>query len=64
MTKEERRRLEIVAENGPEEKANEAMKKLKEINKTYHWCPDWDDMVICDEHKEIECCLCMVEFDK
>lgn len=52
-------KLVRVAENSRDEKASkEAMKKLREINPTYHWCAEWDSMVICDKDKEFECCLC------
>lgn len=30
----------------------------KKFNKTYHWCSEWDYMVICDSDKEFDCCNC------
>lgn len=40
-------------------KANLAMKILKKFfNKTYHWCGEYDDLVICDKDDEFEYCRC------
>lgn len=41
-----------------EDLANRCMAKLRELNHTYHWCVEWDYMVICDKDKEYELCIC------
>lgn len=46
------------AERGTDEESAEAMKKLREINQTYHWCHEWDGAVICDADEEFKACLC------
>jgi len=43
---------------GNDEDANAAMDELRQLNPTYHWCPDWDYMAICDKDKEYDCCTC------
>lgn len=57
------KRLIRIAELDPEiEGANSAMQQLKRtVNKTYHWCHDWDDMVICDTDPEFEACTCKLD---
>lgn len=51
--------LERIAEqSGVIDDAHLAMKMLRSINVTYHWCPDWDDAVICNKHNEFESCTC------
>lgn len=39
--------------------AKEALRKLREINPTYHWCQEWDYLVICDKDREYESCSCI-----
>ncbi|HET9136754.1 MAG TPA: hypothetical protein VFO76_08955 [Candidatus Kapabacteria bacterium] len=34
---------------------------LREIDPTYHFCPEWDEMLICSKDKEFECCLCEIQ---
>ncbi len=46
------------AESGTDEESSKAMKRLRKINPTYHWCWDWDGMVIADDHMEYICCTC------
>lgn len=58
MTDKEIEKLRRVAEMDNGGTSKEAMKKLREINPTYHWCYEWDGMVICDKDKEFEACLC------
>ena len=59
MKDDERRALAKIAENDKDEDtANSAMRQLRKVNSTYHWCPDWDFMVICNEDREHECCNC------
>lgn len=58
MTDQEIQKLRRIAEMGEDEKSKEAMKKLREINPTYHWCDEWDGMVIGDKDKEFDVCLC------
>lgn len=62
MKTQERKKLEHLAENTTNEaESKTAMLKLRNtFNATYHWCPDWDYMVICDEDKEIEGCSCEI----
>jgi hypothetical protein len=50
--------LERIAEQAETEDSSIAMRMLRSINHTYHWCPDWDDAVISDKHSEFECCTC------
>jgi len=50
--------LIAMAEKGTDEEAKWAMVKLREINPSYHWCFEWDEMVICDTDIEFECCIC------
>jgi len=39
--------------------ANRAMKILRSrYNSTYHWCLDWDQLVICDKDHEYKFCNC------
>lgn len=58
-TSGEIRRLERIAENTLDENESKAaMLKLRGLNKTYHWCAEWDYMVICDQHNEWKSCLC------
>ena len=38
--------------------AKAAMKQLKSINKSYHWCEEWDYLVMCDEDPEYASCMC------
>ena len=61
MKSKEIRDIEIVAENHTDdERSYEAMSFLREeVNPTYHWCPDWDYMVICDTDSEWEACGCV-----
>jgi len=40
-------------------KANEAMRRLREVNQSYHWCCEWDGLAICDEDEEFEVCSCL-----
>jgi hypothetical protein len=58
MNTRERRDLEIIAENSTDDKAMVAMTELRAINPSYHWCPDWDYMVICDTDSEWDTCTC------
>lgn len=65
MTDQEIRKLERIAENSKNGKASsEAMAKLQQINSTYHWCIEWDGMVICDKHPEFDVCLCFKNQNK
>lgn len=57
ITTEERRLIRI-AECGTDEESKEAFKQLKYLNSTYHFCDEWDGMVICDKSSEWDCCLC------
>ena len=50
--------LRYVAERLNGKEADEAMGKLRKINPTYHWCFEYDGMVICDTDIEYENCLC------
>jgi len=60
MTPKEIRKLERTAENSKlDAEAVDAMEQLRTINISYHWCPDWDYMVICDTHHEWESCTCL-----
>lgn len=58
-----RERLIYIAEYSKNiEYANSAMQQLKkDFNKTYHWCPDWDYMVICNDDKESDGCTCEIK---
>lgn len=58
MTTKEITKLEHTATFGPDEEAKNAMKVLRKLNKTYHWCAEWDYLVICDKDREFECCTC------
>jgi len=31
----------------------------QEVEQGYHFCPDWDYMVICPDDPEYEACLCI-----
>jgi len=55
-SQEERNRLERIATYGDDKAAAEAMVELKKINNTYHWCPEFDYLVVCNEHPEWEFC--------
>lgn len=54
----EEARLARIAERGTDEESREAIDKLKKIDPTYHFCMDWDDMVICCQDLEYRCCNC------
>lgn len=56
--KEKQRLLKIAETSDDEIEMKIAMAKLRKINPTYHWCPDWDFMVICDTDYEAKSCLC------
>lgn len=59
MNKSEINTLCRVAETSKNEKeVLEAMEKLRAINPTYHFCPDWDYMVFCDKDPEASGCNC------
>lgn len=59
MTKQE---LIRIAERGPlVEDQIFAMNGLRKINATYHYCPDWDYMVICNDDPEHQACTCKAE---
>lgn len=58
ISKKDINKLIRIAENGDSLSSKAAMRFLRRINKTYHWCPDWDYMVICDKSSEYDCCLC------
>lgn len=47
-----------VAIDGPI--GDKAMIKLREIDPTYHWCPNWDYMVLCASDPEAEGCTCEI----
>ena len=54
MTKEERELCDIAERDPDDEKANEAMKTLREkYDKTYFWCDDCDGLVT----TEADCCM-------
>jgi len=53
-----KQRLLRTAETGTESESKLAMALLRATNPTYHWCPDWDFMVICDQDLEYKSCLC------
>lgn len=59
-SKELIRELELtkIATFGTDEEAKEAMEELRKIDPSYHWCPDWDFMVICNSDTETSGCLC------
>lgn len=62
MEEDERLNLISVATfDESNEKANEAMGKLRKIDKTYHWCAEWDDLVICSSDIEANHCTCFEE---
>jgi len=44
--------------------AHAAMKKLRKINPTWHFCCEWDFLAICDNDIEWECCNCYEEKDE
>lgn len=59
MSNKEKRLAKIAEMSKCDYRASKAMKLLREkFNPTYHWCWDWDGMVIADTHKEYECCTC------
>lgn len=39
-------------------RASRAMKLLHKVDLTYHWCFDWDELVICANDREASCCTC------
>ena len=41
-----------------EEEARAAMRKLREMNDTWHWCEEWDGLAICNETQEFDFCCC------
>ena len=54
--------LEKIAETHPDDTvANAVMDKLREVNNTYHFCMDFDGMVICDKDEEWKVCYCFEE---
>ena len=62
MTRRELIDLIALAECGEKGPAEIAMKRLKdEVNPTYHWCHDWDLMVICDSDTEWDGCTCPIK---
>ena len=42
-----------------DEYANKAMRLLKKIDPTYHWCQEFDDLVICSSDDEAKFCNCL-----
>jgi len=52
---------DIATFNASDAMANKAMKILRSTNKTWHWCPDWDDLAICDVMMEFKYCNCIKE---
>ncbi len=51
--------LRAIAERDKDEsKASRAMEILRKADPSYHWCDDWDGMVICDKDEEFKCCTC------
>jgi len=56
--KNKQRLLKIAELSKDEEEMKAAMAKLRAMNPSYHWCPDWDFMVICDTDVEAKGCLC------
>lgn len=56
-------KLEQLAENSKnDDEAKQAMRILRVcVNHTYHWCPDWDDMVICNRHHAWKACTCDIK---
>jgi hypothetical protein len=61
METKEIKKLEWLAENSSDEVISKnAMLELRKVNATYHWCPDWDYMVICDDQIEINGCTCQL----
>lgn len=47
-----------VATNYRTDESNHAIRELKRRNITYHACPDWDYLIICDKDVEFESCGC------
>lgn len=47
-----------IATFGDDEEANKAMAELRKINPSYHWCPEWDYLAICDQDFEFKYCVC------
>ncbi len=59
MSKTEHNLINIATFHKEDSVANRAMKILrKRYNKTYHWCYEWDGLVINSSHAEASCCLC------
>lgn len=60
MNKYEKALLKLTLSND-EATALKAINKLKEINPTYHLCPEWDYLAICDKHDEFKICNCFFD---
>lgn len=59
MTKERENKLTHIATFSKSDvRANKAMKLLRQIDLTYHWCYDWDGLAICGSDMEATCCTC------
>jgi hypothetical protein len=59
MTDKAIKRLVRIAERDPDPvAAYGAMQMLRQVNPTYHWCYEWDEMVICDKDPEYDSCIC------
>lgn len=61
MRSKTKKEIELIkqAEIGVGKNANLAMVKLRqEFDKSYHYCEEWDFMVICDKDREFDCCMC------
>jgi hypothetical protein len=42
------------------EKSKDLPLTQEEIDKGWHWCPDWDDLLIGPGMEEIKACLCAI----
>ena len=59
MSKTEHNLVNIATFHEEDKVANRAMRILRSrYNETYHWCPEWDYLVINETHLEANCCLC------
>ena len=51
--------IKIAQQSGDQDAANKAMAQLKKFwNPSYHWCDEWDDLVICNTDLEFKACTC------
>lgn len=61
MTKEQINAMQNAATFTPSDNiAKELLITLRLVNKTYHFCPEFDGLVICDEDWEHGHCYCDV----